>query len=197
MKKLLYSLVFVALLGVSKPLEATPIFTIGANALTATRYVTPGGDFYDVRGLAVVDVYDPGFIGSLLLVDPLQIGAVATLPFGNSTLFGMNSGATQITAVLLDLVNVSVSPVTLNLVALGAPLFPNPTTDTVLKSMLGLMQFDFLLTSLVDNQDGTFLATYQFSGASAVQTVPEPASVVMLLAGLVGAGALRRRLIRS
>jgi hypothetical protein len=196
MKKVLCTLVFVTLLAVSKPLEASPVFTIGANALTATRYVTQGGDVYDIRGLAAVDVYNPGFLGSLLLVDPLQIGAVSTLPFGNSTLFGLNSGASQITMVLFDLVNVTVDPNTLNLVALGVPLFPDPTTDPVLQAMLGQLRFDFSLASLLDNQDGTFLATYQFTGVSATD-VPEPASLAMLLAGLAGVGLLRRRLIRS
>ncbi len=60
-------------------------------------------------------------------------------------------------------------------------LLPNGTTGITIS------------TQNPSNDDNIFLATFAFSGTAVVGLVPEPDSIVLLVAGLAGFGLLRRR----
>lgn len=178
---------------------AAPLFTINTGAIYAYRYITPISELRDVRGLVALDVSDPGLLGTVLLADSTggTDPGFAVLPFGNASLIGLNSAATETTAHTFDLAAGIAGATSFTVDATGVPLAPGVTTDPALQRLLGTLTFSF---SLIDFAPvpGTpdFLATYVISGVTAAApVVPEPSTglLVLLGAGVVGVYSRRRR----
>lgn len=174
---------------------ADPVFTIEPSAtLKALRLIVfGGGEIDDVRGAAMVDVANPGPVGTISLFDPtggVPVPSFMTLAFGNDILNAGNSAMTEETQVVINMASEIVTPTTLTLFGEGTAV--GPITDAALAATIGNLEFNFGLFNITtDPNTGNVLATYQFSG---METVPEPRYWVPLFLTFVGiAFAARRR----
>ena len=175
---------------------ADPVFTVESSAtLKAFRLIVfGGGEIDDVRGAALVDVANPGPVGTISLFDPtggVPVPSFMTLAFGNDILDGGNSTFTEETQIVINMASEVVTPTTLTLFGVGTAV--GPVTDAALAATIGNLEFNFGLFNITtDPNTGNVLATYQFSG---METVPEPRYWVLLSLAFVGiAFAGRRRL---
>lgn len=188
-----------ALAAVTVPsLSASPIFTVDTalSTLKAFRLIAfGGGEIDDVRGAAIVDVSNPGPLGSIALFDPtggVPLPDFTTLAFGNNILDAANSAFTQETQITIDFSSEIVNPTSIELFGTGVAV--GTVTDPALMATIGKERFDFgLLAVNFDPTTGDTLATYELDAMSAVAPVPEPGTIVLLFAGLIALSVILRR----
>lgn len=177
---------------------AGPIFVIDTgsipNSVTANLFFSSssGTTTFDVRGRAQLDVFNPGFLGALFLVDPIG-GAtdLANPPFGNNLMY-LTNATPQTAAVFVSFASPQFSNGGLNmdLPALSVSANPIPVTDPEVVAALGILKFSFGFLSSTQVGNDT-LSVYQLDSVSAV---PEPGSFSLIASALalVGLG-LRRK----
>jgi hypothetical protein len=177
---------------------AAPAFGILSGTLTATRLITASGEQDDVRGLVQLSVSDPGPLGNVTFLDSTggTDPGFATLPFGNNTLNGANTGLTQLTNMTFDFTTALPGPTSDVISAIGTAVIPNPTTDAALADTNQPLLFTFDLSTITNPADGVTVVQYTLAGVSAVtSSVPEPATAAGIGLGLTLLGYLgiRRR----
>jgi hypothetical protein len=173
-----------------------------SGALTMTL-ITLGGSptpvTFNFDGSVTADVFDPGFIGSVVLTDADGVGGVD--PFPQLGLLGVN--AIPPTEAILFAFNggtVGTIPAigvgTASVVGSASPL--GPLTNPGLTSIVGAgpLTFNFAFNSVssvvIASVPFDFYA-YTFTGATNNAVVPEPATLGLLGAGLLAITLLRRR----
>ena len=173
-----------------------------SGVLTLTL-ITLGGSptpvTFNFDGSATVDVFDPGFIDSVVLTDADGIGGVD--PFPQLGLLGVD--AVPLTEAILFAFNgatVTTIPVigvgTASIVGSASPL--GPLTNPGLTSIVGAgpwtfnFAFDSMSSVTIGPQAFDFYA-YTFTGATSNAVVPEPATLGLMGAGLLAITLLRRR----
>lgn len=178
---------------------ATPCLpaTFGiTGAIYGYRYIAPGAEFLDVRGLAGIEVFDPASQGSVLMTD--SAGGDPIIPFGNSSLLVISGGG-EVGAMLFDFPSASFTPTSMKLQALGLPIVPNPSIDPAMLALQGIFSFSFGLVDLAAVNETDFLATYLLTGITAgkAPAVPEPATGALFVASLAIVGVCRAVRARS
>jgi hypothetical protein len=166
---------------------ASPVLTVDTStvgdSLIASLFNDGANTTFDVRGAVQFDVFNPGFVGAVYLVDSGGgTGGYSNPAFGNDFVIATNFGS-QIGYVGFDFSN----PIFLNggtelvLTGTGVPLSPIPITDPALSQFIGPVSYTFDFLSATETNGGT-LAVFGLANASIAAT-PEPATIALVMAG--------------
>lgn len=162
--------------------SATLGVTPGGN-LVATVADFGGGNFVlDFQGSSLIEVYNPGFVGSVLLT-----GGPAD--FGNLFLVFVEGSFTEAIAVTLDPLTTQIVGSVLSIEGALTPFGPITIAPLDIISTFSTLRFNFDFVTSADFGG----ATVSYLELDSVNGVPEPATWSVMAIGCVAMLRLRKR----
>ncbi|MBC7926392.1 MAG: PEP-CTERM sorting domain-containing protein [Bryobacteraceae bacterium] len=144
----------------------------------------------DLRGSATLDIFDPGLVGTVNLLQPNPAP-----PFGNFVLFAANTLNTEFAQLTFDPTLLVLDGTSALLPGNGVSL--GVLSDSALAEFVGPVTLGFTLSGQSqDPLNGSFTYSYALSSVSLPQVgspVPEPATIAMLGAPLLALLVVVRR----